>query len=75
MKVEQLVHDRTPPNTDNIWGRTPLWVASANGHQKIVNFLITRPIVNISSKSTVKSLPYTWPLVEIGDTAAGTTLL
>ncbi|CAJ2505556.1 Uu.00g129500.m01.CDS01 [Anthostomella pinea] len=67
--VKELLQTGTPPDTQNIWGMTPLWIAAAHGHEQVVRLLLTTNKVSTISETTIRNAPYTRPSYDQGDTA------
>jgi ankyrin repeat protein len=49
------------PDSKNLRGETPLWIAAANGHNAVVKVLAQRLDVNVNSLSTSRRSPLFWP--------------
>lgn len=59
--IEQFLHEGTKPDTKNIRGRMPPWIAAANGHDKVVKVLARRDDVDVNSTLIFGVSPLFWP--------------
>jgi ankyrin repeat protein len=62
--IEQLIREGTKPDTKNIRGESPLWIAAAYGHEAVVEVLAQRADVNVNSMSISRRSPLFWPSSE-----------
>ncbi|KAK4205473.1 ankyrin repeat-containing domain protein [Triangularia verruculosa] len=60
-RIEQLIREGTIPDTKNIRGVTPLWIAAAKGHEAAAKVLAERQDVDVNSKSITGRSPLFWP--------------
>ncbi|KAF7171152.1 hypothetical protein CNMCM5623_003581 [Aspergillus felis] len=58
--VEQLLFQGTPPDTRNMRGVTPLWIAASNGHQEVVGVLLQSHHVDVNIPSIAGRPPIFW---------------
>jgi ankyrin repeat protein len=58
--VRQLVADGIPPDMQNIRGVTPLWWASASGHEEVVEVLLATSAVEVNVRSISGRTPLFW---------------
>jgi hypothetical protein len=59
--IEQLICEGTKPDTKNIKGVTPLWIAAKYGRYAVVKVLAQRTDVNVNSISLSGKSPLFWP--------------
>ncbi|GIJ83065.1 hypothetical protein Asppvi_001582 [Aspergillus pseudoviridinutans] len=62
--VEQLLFQGTPPDTRNMRGVTPLWIAASNGHQEVVRVLLQSHQVDVNIPSIAGRPPIFWAAAE-----------
>ncbi|KAH7124601.1 vegetative incompatibility protein HET-E-1 [Dactylonectria macrodidyma] len=62
--IEQLIHEGTKPDTKNIRGETPLWIAAYYEHEAVVKVLAQRTDVDVNSRSIAGRSPLFWPCSE-----------
>jgi hypothetical protein len=58
--VERLLFQGTPPDTRNMRGVTPVWIAASNGHQKVVRVLLQSRQVDVNIPSIAGRPPIFW---------------
>jgi hypothetical protein len=58
--VRQLVDNSTPVDLRNIRGVTPLWIASAHGHEAVVYVLLATDAVDVNVRSVIGRTPLFW---------------
>ncbi|ORY68873.1 uncharacterized protein BCR38DRAFT_508085 [Pseudomassariella vexata] len=51
-QIRQLLRDRTPPDTKNIRGETPLWVAAQYRRTDVVRVFLQEKNIDVNSLST-----------------------
>ncbi|KAK4235549.1 ankyrin repeat-containing domain protein, partial [Achaetomium macrosporum] len=59
--IERLMHEGIKPDTKNIRGETPLWIAARHGHEAVVEALAQRTDVDVNSLSIAGRSPLFWP--------------
>jgi ankyrin repeat protein len=62
--VEQLLLQGTPPDTRNMRGVTPLWIAASNGHQEVVRVLLRSHQVDVNIPCIAGRPPIFWAAAE-----------
>ncbi|KAK4251198.1 hypothetical protein C7999DRAFT_37810 [Corynascus novoguineensis] len=58
--VRQLVDKGTPPDLQNYYGVTPLGIASAGGHEAVVQVLLATDSVDVNVRSADGQIPLFW---------------